>query len=471
MKKNFEGMKAREIAIEWIINAVPRLQREDEKGWTEELSDFESLRIQHYRKRWFAEVPGSMAPDHVLIGAIQAVENKGYDVSEAEKLIVPTQKAYEENNHAEFIKNYALIFNLLANAPKDENSDYWNYKYYSNLDEYMNSVEFPEKVEINLSEDELLEKLHAGWSSQIAGGAIGTMIEGYTAENIEKVFGDVTYYLREPSTHNDDILFELSFIDAVLEKGREVTSRDIALEWVGNIEYTWSAEEIAVENIRRGIFPPESAILNNPWNEWIGAQMRGSVCGLVAIGDPKEAARLAWIDGEVSHVNNGILGEIFNAVLTSMAWYNSDVRSLIEESIKLIPADSEYYQVVRFALDQCKKTDNWKDAWKACEEKYKRYNWIHAYPNAAAEVVALYFAEDDFDKCMNIISMCGQDVDCNAGQIGTIYGVIHGFEGIDKKWLEPFNDRFESLHRNYLDTTIKNIADRTLEAYKKYYNL
>lgn len=471
MKKNFEGMKAREIATEWIKNAVPRLQRDDEKGWTEALSNFENLRIEYYRKRWFAEVPGSMAPDHVLIGAIQAVENKGYDVSEAEKLIVPTQKAYEENDHVQYIKNYSLIFNLLANAPKNENSDYWNYKYYSNLDEYMNSVEFPEKVDINISEDEILKKLHAGWSSQIVGGAIGTMIEGYTSENIEKVFGNVTYYLREPSTHNDDILFELSFIDAVLDKGKKVTSRDIALEWVGNIEYTWSAEEIAVENIRRGIFPPESAILNNPWNEWIGAQMRGSVCGLVAIGDPKEAARLAWIDGEVSHVNNGILGEIFNAVLTSMAWYNSDVRSLIEDSIKLIPVDSEYYQVVKFALDQCKKSDNWRDAWKACEEKYKGYNWIHTYPNAAAEVVALYFAEDDFDKCMNIISMCGQDVDCNAGQIGTIYGIIHGFEGIDKKWLEPFNDKFESLHRNYLDTTIENIAERTLEAYKKYYNL
>jgi len=46
------------------------------------------------------------------------------------------------------------------------------------------------------------------------------------------------------------------------------------------------------------------------------------------------------------------------------------------------------------------------------------------YPNAAAEVVALYFAGDDFNKCMNIIAMCGQDVDCNAAQIATIYGVM-----------------------------------------------
>ena len=47
--------------------------------------------------------------------------------------------------------------------------------------------------------------------------------------------------------------------------------------------------------------------------------MRAGICGMAAPGDPYMAARLAWRDGEVSHANNGILGEVFNAVMTSLA--------------------------------------------------------------------------------------------------------------------------------------------------------
>jgi ADP-ribosylglycohydrolase len=49
--------------------------------------------------------------------------------------------------------------------------------------------------------------------------------------------------------------------------------------------------------------------------------------------------------------------------------------------------------------------------------------------------------------------------------IGTIYGIIHGFDGIDPKWLEPFNDEFQSLYRGYEKTTLKDIAEVTFEAY------
>lgn len=461
----FEGKTAREIAIAMINNTEPRLQTEEEAAWTKGYVDLGAIEVDHYRRRWFSEVPGSMAPDHVVIGAIQAQQNKGYDVTEAEKLIIPTQIAYENNDNATLMKNIALIFKLLSEAPKNENDGYWNYPQYDSFEQYLDKITFPEAAEITLSESEIKEKLHAAWCSQIAGGALGTIIEGYTTDNIRKKFGEVRGYLRKPSTHNDDNLFELAIIDAINKKGKDVTADDIAMEWIANITYAWSAEEVALQNLKRGIFPPESAKLNNPWNEWIGAQMRGSIFGLVAPGNPELAARLAWMDGSISHVNNGIMGEVFNAILTALSWNDSDVRSILEKSIDLIPHDSEYYSVVKFAHDQCLLHDSWEPAWRACEEKYRRYNWIHTYPNAAAEVVSLYYAKEDFEECMHIIAMCGQDVDCNAGMIGTIYGVIHGFAGIDQKWLEPFNDEFESLYRGYEKTTIKNIAEVTYTAY------
>ena len=61
--------------------------------------------------------------------------------------------------------------------------------------------------------------------------------------------------------------------------------------------------------------------------------MRGAICGMVAPGDPELAARLAWTDGAVSHVNNGVLGEVFNAMLVALAYTEHSVRTVLELSL------------------------------------------------------------------------------------------------------------------------------------------
>jgi ADP-ribosylglycohydrolase len=466
MKVRFK-LKAWELSKKLITEAKPILQSKEDLVWTEDKVDLGNLEIQEQRDRWYTHVPGSRAPDMVLIGAVQATENKGYDVTEAEKLIPVIQAAYDAKDNVNFLKLVAKLYHLLGTAPKNEQHSYWSFNYYNNFEDVTKEVAFPPRKVVNLSDQQLFDKLHAGWLAQIAGAAIGTILEGYTADNIKEAFGEVRDYLREPSTFNDDILFELAFLETILAKGKEVTSEDIGLEWVGRIIYFWTAEEVAYKNLKRGIMPPMSAELNNPWNEWIGAQMRGSVCGLVAPGNPELAARLAWIDGTVSHINNGVLGEMFNAILTSLSFTETDVRELLKKTIELMPQKSEYYSVIEFAYNACRTNETWLGAWKLCEKQFERYNWIHTYPNAAAQVVALYYGGNSFDECMYVIAMCGQDVDCNAGQIGTVYGIMFGKEAIDKKWTDPFNDQFESLCRGYEKTTISAIARRTLEALKK----
>lgn len=455
--------RAWEISYDLLMNAKPRLST-GEGEWTENKFDIGQIEVEELRKRWDVEVPGSLAPDMVLIGAIGAVYNMGYDVTEAEALIPVIQKAYDENDDMNFLKYVAKLYYLLSSAKKIEGHPYWNYTMYESFEQYAAAVKFPAYPKAEITYDELFRKLHAGWTAQIAGACIGTIIEGYSTEKLKETFGEVRDYLRKPSTYNDDILFEIAFLEAFTNKGYEVTSEDIALEWVGRIQYTWSAEEVAMRNLKAGTFPPQSGYYNNPWREWIGAQMRGSVCGLAAPGDPYMAAKLAWTDGRISHHNNGILGEVFNALLASLAFVERDVRVLTRASIDLIPVDSEYHSVVQYAWNRCEKYDEWEAAWADCQEKYKEYNWIHAYPNAAAEVISLYFSNDDFDRCMYIIAMEGQDVDCSAGQIATIFGIRNGFQGLDHRWTDPLGDKLDTLVRGYESTTITNIARQTADA-------
>ncbi len=459
--------KAWELEYELTQKAIPVVLSEEEQTWEEGAALTGGYEEARLKLIWNSNVPGSFAPERIIIGAIQSMENMGYNVEEAEKLIPLGFKAIEENNIIELNKISARIFNLLNNAEKDLNSPYWKYKAYTQWEDYKSSVKFPvyDKVDINSREFE--EKTLAGWLAQICGGALGTAIEGYTTENIEKTFGDVKHYVRKPNTYNDDITFELAFLKAFNEKGYDITSADIAEEWIGIIPLAWSAEDIALRNIRCGIYPPLSGEFNNYYREWIGAQMRGAICGMVAPGNPKEAARLAWIDAVISHHNNGVIGEIFNAILVSLAFVEKDVRTILEKTMEMIPKDSEYYSVIDFAYTQCKNNENWRDAWKLCEEKYKMYNWIHAYPNAAAEVVALYYGGNDFDKTMNVISMVGQDVDCNAAQIASIYGIIHGLSGIDKKWTDPIGDDLITYVRGMEKLKISELSKWTVDSIRK----
>ena len=461
-------MKAWEIAQKVFTEAKPVIRTEEEQNWTDNV-DVSGFYDENLLLDWGSNVPGSGAPEKIMVAAIQALENRGYKVSEeGYRLLHQGLDAYEKKDFVTLHKVSALLRRELANAEKDEDSPYWTYGFYHSFEEYEVKVSFPEKIPVDTSTEEFKEKIHAGWLAQLIGGAMGTMVEGYTHENLAEAFGDVTGYLREPNTYNDDITFELAFLDAFSRKGYEVTSEDIALSWVGLIPCGWSAEEFALRNIKNGIFPPESGTYRNPFNEWIGAQMRAGICGMAAPGDPYLAARLAFIDGEVSHANNGILGEVFNSIMTSLAFVTDDVKEIVKKAMEMIPRDSEYYSVISFAYDCCFRYDRWQDALHACEEKYHRYNWIHAYPNACCEIIALIYGNGDFRETLHIITMCGIDVDCNAGMIMPILAIQKGIHSIPQELIHPaFGELVTYMRGDYRKLTMEELVQKTVNSINK----
>ncbi len=461
-------MKAWEMEKELMEGSIPKILTEEEQTWDQ----IEALELEEDRKiklLWYSEVPGSGARERLIIGAIQDVGNRGRKVSEAEKLIQTGLDAYNRNDMIELNQITCRILNALNQAEKDPNAAYWHYKEYDSWDMYLENVNFIDSVDYDVFSKDYEEKIYWGWMAQICGGALGTAIEGYTTKNLRDTFSEIRSYVRQPNTFNDDLTFELAFLKAFEKEGYNVLSKHIAEKWVGYIPFGWSAEDIALKNIRQGIYPPESGYLNNPFYEWIGAQMRGAVCGMAAPGNPKKAAKLAWEDGIVSHYNNGVIGEIFNAVLVSLSFVKNNIREVLKESIQMIPQDSEYYSVVAYALDMCIQHNSWEEAWVLCEKKYEKYNWIHAYPNAAAEVIALWYGNGDFDETMHIIAMEGQDVDCNAAQIATALGIMYGPDEITDKWTKPIGDNLNTYVRSLKEMKISQLAQWTAEIVRKAY--
>ena len=443
---------------------------------------------------WHSSVPGSGAPEIPYLEMVQAMGNKGYDVTKAEALV---RQGIELADKIDLQRTRKITPELRAltsellhevhNAPRDPAHSYWSYEHplvWEAVRDAMPASKEGAAPDASTSTStpaapseprpplpaNLGARIHAGWLGQLAGGAFGTAIEGYHSAQLEKIYGRIDSYITEPETVNDDVVYELAFLDAFERAGRAITSRDIGREWVTQIPFGWSAEWVALHNLADGILPPLSGSWHNPYSNWIGAQMRGMACGFLAPAWPMEAARLAHIDGVVSHSENGVYGEMYAAVLTSLAFSarapapsavaQHPMRELLIDAARFIPRKSEYAAVLSTCFDVAARNGSPENAWAELDTHFERYNWIHAYPNIAAVIVALWFGGGDMTESFRILAHAGLDVDCNAGLVGTVLGIMGG---VPEKWSKPIGDTLETYLAGKERISIAELAARTAQ--------
>ncbi|MEJ5899417.1 ADP-ribosylglycohydrolase family protein [Ochrobactrum teleogrylli] len=456
-------MKAWELTRDLLRDTKPVVRTAEEQTW--DASAVMKAQDDLMAMFWKSNVPGSAAPECLMAGALQSLENKGYVLEPYAELLSDGLAALERGDFETLYRIDMRLRVLMRAATPDPNHISQKTVRYGSWEEFDAAVQWPDDVLYAVHADDFRDRTAAAWMAQLVGAAAGTALEGYTAENIMEVFGPIRDYVREPNTYNDDITFEIAFLEAFGDKGSAVTSRDIAERWTALIPLGWSAEAIALSNMRRGLTPPETGTSDNPFDEWIGAQMRGTICGMVVPGRAREAARLAWMDAEISHAGNGILGEVFNAVMAACAFVVKDTRELLVSTIGLFSTETEYGAVLAFALDACHSAASWQDAWAKCDAEYAEYNWIHVYPNAAAQVIALWFGEGDFDRTLEIVCGIGHDVDCNAAQILSMIAIQHGSGIIAERWSKPLlADDIVTYMRRPAKISFEALVDQTVDA-------
>jgi ADP-ribosylglycohydrolase len=449
--------KAWQIDREIRLNTVPLDRRIHDSNWFD--ADFKvPYGDDLINMFWESKVPGSGAPEIPYLEMVQAMGNKGYDVSEAESLLPEGLDCFRKGDKEALRVITAKILAALNNAPMDPESDYHRYEHPVQWEDVRNAMGDVSEDRDPDALENLTEKIHAGWIGQLAGGSFGTAIEGYTGERIKEVYGEVDYYVTEPETVNDDVVCELVLLDVFEKKHREMTSIDLGWEWVRQITFAWSAEWVALRNLNQGIIPPESGSFQNPFSDWIGVQMRGMICGMLAPGWPIEAARLGHIDGVVSHSANGVYGGMYAAVLTALAFVRNDPREMIKEALNYVPQASEYAAIVRDCIKIFEVNADPQIAWNTIDKKLERYNWIHAYPNIAADTLALWYGEGDITGSFALLALAGMDVDCNGGLVGNILGVMNG---VPEKWANPIGDRLETYIKGKEVLSIRALSEKT----------
>ncbi len=307
-----------------------------------------------------------------------------------------------------------------------------------------------------------LSKLYAAWMGKIIGIRLGAPIEGWPYEKIKNVYGELTSYPIDYKDFaaDDDSNGPLFFVRA-LEDCKDIenfSADDVAQALLNYASYEkgffwWggygiSTEHTAYLNLRNGIKAPQSGSIDQngyTMAEQIGGQIFIDCWGLVAPGNPDLAAKLAEKAASVTHGGEGIYGGIFVATAISLAFIETDIKTVINKALSYIPKDCEYARVSRDVMDYYEKNPkNWRDGFKFVFDNYgydKYEGNCHIIPNAAVMILSMLYGEGDFENTLNICNMCGWDTDCNVGNVGTIMGALCGMEGIDyDKWMKPIND-------------------------------
>ncbi len=313
--------------------------------------------------------------------------------------------------------------------------------------------ENPQNLKTTLSKAELKDKIKGGWAGQVIGCTYGGPTEfrynGVMIPDSISIPWDSTrclwYYQNAPGLY-DDVYMDLTFVDVFEKEGIDAPASSHGVAYA-NAEYMlWHANQAGRYNILNGIMPPQSGHwLNNPHADDIDFQIEADFAGLMAPGMVNTASEICDKVGHIMNYGDGWYGGVYVAAMYSLAFVSGDVNFVVNEALKSIPAESQFYQCIADVIAWHNQYPaDWKQTWSAVQKKwsndmgcpdgvYRDFN-IDAKINAAYIVLGLLYGEGDYAKTLDISTRCGQDSDCNPASAGGILGTMLGYSNIPEEW-------------------------------------
>lgn len=270
---------------------------------------------------------------------------------------------------------------------------------------------------------------------------------------------------------DDDTNYTVTGMVLVKNKGITFTPADVADCWMQNIPllHTCTAERVAYRNFTNNVEPPNSALVRNPYREWIGAQIRADFFGYVSLGRPALAAELAWRDASISHMKNGIYGEMWVAAMLAAAAGESDMRRLIEAGLGQIPARSRLAEAVHDVMHWHASGVPYREAVERIHQRWDEnsaHSWCHTISNAQVVTLGLLYGEGDFEKTITRAVFPCFDTDCNGATAGSIVGMMLGVEALPEKWTAVMNDTIHTGLAGYHTGKISELSREMFELHR-----
>ena len=456
-------------------------------------------------------ITGYNNPLDLLKSELTQLDYEGYAIpekaNEAVKALDPEKDAFDE---AKISKIAGMLGKLVKRAD-------FNYVQPDDLEAIKRERPAgPRALKDSFDDSDLLDRLHGAWTGRAVGCALGKPVEGLgmrgqgdlngrlsIKSHLEKLghwpldfyfsgadAGDGIKLGCERSFRenivcmepDDDIHYSLIGLKVLEEKGRDFTWRDVANAWNSSLPYNaiCTAETQAILNYNMAVprclaFNKDKSLPvgpeftrrnNNPFREWIGAQIRADGWAYSCAGNPELAAEFAWRDASWTHTANGIYGEMFVAAMIAAAFVESDPKRLVEIGLSEIPGNCRLAEDIRWALETIPSCKDFESFMEKSEIRFKGMSPVHTNNNAVIVVMSLFYGAMNPGKSICISVMGALDTDCNGATTGSIVGAASGFSNFKSKLVAPLNDCMEPQVFGFQKAKLSELAERSLKVYK-----
>ena len=334
-----------------------------------------------------------------------------------------------------------------------------------------------EQNEFQISKSELLNKIKGGWAGQAIGVCYALPTEfRYRKQMIpDSIKMTLTGEELKNRFNNDDIYMDAKFIEVIGKHGLEAPADSFATAFANAGFMLWHANQAARYNILNGIMPPESGHWKySMHSDDIDYQIEADFAGLTSAGVLDAAVKISDKVGHIMNYGDGWYSGVYVAAMYSLAFISEDIEFIVNEALKLIPAESKYHQAMSDVIGWHKKyPHDWTKTWEEIEKSewsydlhctagvYQPFN-LDATVNMAYVLIGLLYGEGDFTKSMDISMRCGQDSDCNPSSVGGILGTIMGYDKIPAEWLNAYQE-IEDVTLNYTSVSLNDCYNICLD--------
>lgn len=348
---------------------------------------------------------------------------------------------------------------------------------------------------LRLTAAELRDRAYGAWLGRVCGCLLGKPVEGWRRERMwgylretgrfplqgyfsleappevreryqvsdRRPFIETVQFMPE----DDDTNYTATGLALLKRHGPGFTPVDVANFWLGEIPllHLCTAERVAYRNLALLLPPPASASYRNVYREWIGAQIRADFWGYACPGNPELAAEFAWRDACISHVKNGIYGEMWAAAMIAAAFVTDDLRTILEAGLGQIPARCRLAEDVRAVMEWHSAGLSYDDASERIHARWderRAHDWCHTISNAMVVTLGLLWGERSFAATLTRAVQACFDTDCNGATAGSIVGILHGAREVPREWTAPFHDTLATGVTGYHRVRLADLADETV---------